>query len=785
MRNPLLLVVLAFVSVNSTCGQEQTVKRPRVAARSSLVLNENVDVQWTGDEDRYAWYEAERESGQTELVVIDMTNGQRLEPKDFPADVPKLLPDGLIPATELGELKRIERSRNGGAETEIEFINRSDIDVELKWVDTDGKQHSYRTIPKGESRKQHTYVNHVWLLCDRKGKPLAATKSTARMVASFTFTGARDSVNTTGLPADEPDSNSRRDSRQSQSAFVRGFNLWLRDPTSGHETALTTDGNDQEGYEGRLWWSPTGDHFAVMKTQFATTRQVTLVDSAPDQQLQPKTITINYAKPGDALDVSRLCVFDKSGETHCEVAKSAIPNPFEIRDVNWRSDGRAVRFVYNQRGHQRLQVIELNVDDGECRILVDEQSQTFIDYAGKYFLQYLDNSDELIWMSERDGWNHLYLIDQKTGQVKNQISPGEWVVRDVVEVDQVNRTLLVAVGGYVSGEDPYYLHLMRVSFDDGSPIELTPGVGQHEWKFSPEKRYFVDRMSRVDMPPRTVIRSLERGQEIAAVETADASNLIETGWTMPQHFQAKGRDGATDIYGVIVFPKGFDKAKKYPVLELIYAGPQSAYVPKSFQRLRDLHRAADGVDGEKQFIVVQIDGMGTSQRSKAFHDVCWKNLGDAGFPDRIEWMKAAAYVVPQMDLTRVGVWGGSAGGQNSLRALLSQGDFYKAAFADCGCHDNRLDKVWWNELWMGWPVDSHYEQQSNVTQAHRLTGKLMLSVGELDTNVDPASTLQVVDALIKADKDFELLFFPGAGHGAGSSEYGVRRRIDFFARAFY
>jgi len=182
---------------------------------------------------------------------------------------------------------------------------------------------------------------------------------------------------------------------------------------------------------------------------------------------------------------------------------------------------------------------------------------------------------------------------------------------------------------------------------------------------------------------------------------------------------------------------------------------------------------------------VQIDGMGTSHRSKAFHDVCWKNLGDAGFPDRIAWMKAAAESIPQMELERVGIWGGSAGGQNAMRALVAYGDFYKAASADCGCHDNRMDKIWWNELWMGWPIDAHYEEQSNVTQAHRITGKLMLSVGELDTNVDPASTMQVVDALIKANKDFELLFFPGAGHGIGSGEYGTRRRIDFFGRAFY
>ncbi len=261
------------------------------------------------------------------------------------------------------------------------------------------------------------------------------------------------------------------------------------------------------------------------------------------------------------------------------------------------------------------------------------------------------------------------------------------------------------------------------------------------------------------MPPVTNIRSAETGQLVSKCEEADASSLIASGWSLPQHFVAKGRDGETDIYGMLILPPGFDPNRKYPVLEEIYAGPHSAHVPKTFQRFGSLQDAARGVDG-KSYIIVKIDGMGTSHRSKAFHDVCWKNIADAGFPDRIAWMKAAAEKYPQMDLERVGLWGGSAGGQNAMRALIAHHDFYKAAVADCGCHDNRMDKIWWNELWMGWPVDSHYAEQSNVTQAHRMEGKLLLTVGEIDSNVDPASTMQVVHALIKANKTFELLVFP-------------------------
>jgi dipeptidyl aminopeptidase/acylaminoacyl peptidase len=245
---------------------------------------------------------------------------------------------------------------------------------------------------------------------------------------------------------------------------------------------------------------------------------------------------------------------------------------------------------------------------------------------------------------------------------------------------------------------------------------------------------------------------------------------------MPERFVAKGRDGTTDIWGILHTPSTFDPARRYPVIEDIYAGPHGSHVPKSFKAWHGAQSLA-----ELGFVVVQVDGMGTSNRSKAFHDVCWKNLGDSGFPDRIAWMKAAAATRPWMDLSRVGIHGGSAGGQSAMRALLAHGDFYRAAVAACGCHDNRMDKIWWNELWMGWPVGPHYAEQSNVVNAHKLQGRLMLIVGEMDKNVDPASTMQVVNALIKADKDFDLVVVPGAGHGGGGA-YGERRLRDFFVR---
>ncbi|MBN2137550.1 MAG: S9 family peptidase, partial [Sedimentisphaerales bacterium] len=434
-------------------------------------------------------------------------------------------------------------------------------------------------------------------------------------------------------------------------------------------------------------------------------------------------------------------------------------------------------FLYNQRGHRILRIVSVDAAAGIARPIIDERSETFIDYAGKRFSRYLKEDKEIIWMSERDGWNHLYLYDAQTGEVKNQITKGKWVVRAVDEVDEDKRQIWFRAGGVIPDQDPYYVHFCRVDFDGSNLVVLTQGNGTHRIDFSPDRRFFIDSYSRVDMPGITELRDAADGSLICPLEQADWTELLEASWRPPEPFVAKGRDGKTDIYGIIIRPSNFDPDGKYPVIEQIYAGPQGAFVPKAFGLQIRQHAIA-----ELGFIVVQIDGMGTSQRSKAFHDVCCRNLADAGFPDRIAWIKAAAEKYPCIDTTRVGIYGGSAGGQNALGALLFHGDFYKAAVADCGCHDNRMDKIWWNELWMGWPVGPHYAEQSNVTNARNLTGKLLLTVGELDRNVDPASTMQVVDALIKADKDFDLLIVPGAGHGVGETPYAARRRMDFFVR---
>ena len=462
-----------------------------------------------------------------------------------------------------------------------------------------------------------------------------------------------------------------------------------------------------------------------------------------------------------------------------DVDEKHYPNPFTesgAMDIQWAPNGQEFYVNYNQRGHQVYRILAVN-RTGKVRTVVEEAPKTMVDWTAKTWRHWLHSRGELVWMSERSGWCHLWRIDIATGTVKNPITQGNWVVRSVEHVDEKRQQVWFFAGGIRPGQDPYYLHLARVNMDGTGLVVLTEGDGTHKVQFSPDRRWFLDTWSRVDQPPITELRSATDGRKVLELERADITQLLVSGWTVPERFTAQGRDGTTDIHGIVIRPSHLDPKVRYPVIEEIYAGPQGAFVPKEFGRLTRQHALA-----ELGFVVVQIDGMGTSQRSKAFHDVAWKNLADAGFPDRKLWIRAAAQSRPWMDLGRIGLYGGSAGGQNALRGLLDHGDFYQVAVADCGCHDNRMDKIWWNEQWLGWPVDEAYRRSSNVEDAHKLTGKLLLIVGEVDTNVDPASTLQVSAALVRADKDFELLVMPSTNHGAAETPYASRRRMDFFVR---
>ena len=567
-------------------------------------------------------------------------------------------------------------------------------------------------------------------------------------------------------------------------AYVKDNNLYLsplwdekEKDKPKEEIALTMDGTANLRYDGwSIIWSPDSRKLATVKVRDVQERRIPLIESSPSSQKQPILQWRNYAKPGDVLPVYLPVLFDVEARKQMALNVTPYENQFYLNLTGWREDSRAFTFEFNQRGHQRYVIGEVSAADGSIRHLVDEQTKTFIYYYNNYRYD-LDDGKELLWISERDGWRHLYLIDGTNGQVKQQVTKGEWVVRQVDYVDETNRVVYFTASGFNKGEDPYNLHYCRINLDGTGFTDMTPENGNHRVTFSADRSYFTDVYSRPDLPPVSQLKRTSDASVVAGLQRCDVSALQAESWQMPEVFCAKGRDGQTDIWGNIYRPMHFDASKSYPVVEFIYAGPHDSHVDKDFKPAH--HLVSKLV--ELGFIVVSIDGMGTSNRSKAFHDVCWKNLKDAGFPDRIAWMKAAGAKYKYMDLNRVGIYGWSAGGQNAMAALLFHNDFYKVAVALCGCHDNRMDKIWWNEQWMGYPIDASYSTSSNVDNAYRLKGKLLLINGELDDNVDPASTLQVVSALMKANKNFEQLYLPGKTHSLGGP-FEMHKMHDFFVK---
>lgn len=559
-------------------------------------------------------------------------------------------------------------------------------------------------------------------------------------------------------------------------AYIKNSNVYVRDLATRHERQLSLDGTDGNYYSTHIYWSPDSRFVASTRIRPAQKRYVYYVESSPENQLQPVLHKQEYAKPGDELNFRVPCIYSADGMQRMIPDTRLFDNQYAVTEPAWNADSRGITFEYNERGHKVYRVLEMSAQDGSVRPLVEEREEKYVNYP-LIFRHFMEDGKRMLWTSERDGYNHIYLYDRHTGRVLRQVTKGAWYVREVQRVDEENEVIYFSANGVNADEDPYLIHYYKVGFDGKHLTCLTPEEGNHQAWLSPDGAYLVDTYSLVTQAPRSVLRSTRDGQILMQLESADIGRLLQNGWKAPEVFHAPGRDGKTEMWGVIYRPTNFDPQKKYPVVEYIYSGPGSQYVPKSFSAYNWWMTSL----AELGFIVVQVDGMTTSFRSKAFEEVCYKNLKDAGLPDHIAWIKAAARTYPSIDTTRVGIFGCSAGGQESLAAVLFHPEFYKAAYSACGCHDNRMDKIWWNELWMGYPVDSTYAESSNVDNAWRLTRPLMLVGGELDDNVDPASTMQVANALIKAGKDFELVIIPGAHHTMGE-DYGEHKRYDFFVR---
>jgi dipeptidyl aminopeptidase/acylaminoacyl peptidase len=577
------------------------------------------------------------------------------------------------------------------------------------------------------------------------------------------------------------------------------------------ERPLTTDGTDSCYYSGWGSFSDDGKYFATTKIVPAPKHYVYYVEAVPSGDIekqgrsnhpnvsrsvgeltqwetgggvrgvQPVLHKQEYRKPGDTLDFRIPVIVEVATGRVIEPSTELFESQYEVSRPEWNKDMKSVRFEFNERGHHTYRLLELSAETGRVRCILEEKNDKYINY-GRIFRHHFDDGRRMLWTSERDGWNHIYLYDKEKAKLVRQITKGQYYVRDVVRVDEEKGVIYFTANGPTGlrqneQEDPYLIHYYKVGLNGKGLTCLTPEEGNHRATFTSDMAYLIDTYSTVTTPPVSVLRSANDGHVIKVLEQANIDRLVAQGWKAPEVFVAKGRDGVTDIWGLIQRPSNFDPSKRYPVIEYIYSGPGDQYVPKSFTPW--LYNLADLA--ELGFIVVQMDGMTTSFRSRAFEEVCYKNLKDSGFPDRMLWIKAAGAKYPYMDIDRVGIYGCSAGGQEALAAVLFHGDFYKAAYSACGCHDNRMDKIWWNEQWMSYPIDSSYVECSNVENAYRLERPLMLVVGEQDDNVDPASTMQVADALIKAGKDFELVVIPGAHHTMGES-YGEHKRYDFFVK---
>lgn len=559
---------------------------------------------------------------------------------------------------------------------------------------------------------------------------------------------------------------------QRWSVTINNSNVSVVDNESKSVRQLTTDGTNEQPY-GEVKWSPDSKYFVFYKMKIVTPKNVYKILTSVANTTRGQLLTEPYLQPGDENSSYEMYICNPHSLSDPSLKVDVPKIDFNgVPVLHFNKDNGTFLFNRPDRGVQRYQIIEVNAAAKTSRSVVDERTNTFI-FLWRVFTAYLPKTNEIVYSSEKDGYRHIYLINTKTNAMK-PITKGNWVLRGIDSIDVNKREIWFNASGVNKNEDPYNVHYYRIGFDGKNMVSLTPETGNHKVSYAPGYKYFVDTYSQVDVPPVHQLRRASDGKKISDLEKADVSFLAENNIRNAKPFIAKARDGKTDIYGIVCLPSNLDTTRTYPIVEYIYAGPHDSFVPKNFVAFGEMQSLAN-----LGFVVVQMDGMGTANRSKAFHDVCWKNLADSGFPDRMLWIKAMAQKYSFADTSRVGIFGVSAGGQSALGALLSHPGFYKAAVSSSGCHDNRIDKQIWNEQWMGYPVGPHYGQQSNVTNAHKLRGALLLIIGEIDANVPPESSYRVADELIKANKTFDLLTIPGAGHTDGGI-YGHRKSRDFF-----
>lgn len=584
-------------------------------------------------------------------------------------------------------------------------------------------------------------------------------------------------------------------------ATVKDHNLFVRNTSTGEMIRLTRDGipgwdyatplpdlrtlvnegilNGEDARERpEVFWSPDSTQLVTFRIDSRNSGRFTSLQFVPPDQLRPKAYNYVYPLPGEALPSAEVMVFNVLTGQRTDVKTAPLEIPFQGGPgfFRWFPDDKSFFYEHGTRGNKETELRIVNAETGDQKTLISEQDGLYID-PGEHFFRYVPGDGGIIWSSEKDGWNHLYLYGED-GHLENQITKGPWLVRQLESVDAKGREIYFLASGREKGEDPYLTHLYRVNFDGSGLTLLTLEHANHTVSISPDNRYFVDSYSRPDLPGESVLRRTKDGSEVRVIEKADISALLKTGWKFPIPFEGNATDDSTELYGLIVRPSNFDAAKKYPIVEQVYTGPQGFFVPKTFAAALRLQSIA-----ELGFVVVMVDGRGTTGRSRAFHEFSYHNLGGS-FADHVAMIKQMAAKYPYMDINRVGIYGTSAGGYGSAHAFLQFPDFYKVCVSTSGDHDARLDKAWWNEQYQGYPVGKDYGEQSNFTLASRLKGHLLLMHGDIDNNVNPVETMRLVDALMAANKNFDMLFVPNMLHGDSGPHalYVTRRRWDYFVQ---
>jgi dipeptidyl-peptidase-4 len=587
------------------------------------------------------------------------------------------------------------------------------------------------------------------------------------------------------------------------SAFIRDYNLWVSDVATAKETQLTSDGVKDYGYatdnagwttsdRAILAWSPDSKRIATYQQDQRKVGEMYLVNTTTGH---PALKAWKYPLPGDEnVTMIERVIIDVASrkvvrlEMPPDQHRSSLCDDVSCRagewtDVQWSADSSSLAFLSTSRDHKVERLRVADAATGGWRDVMQEETPTYFESGnGRVDWRYLPKSNEFIWFSEKSSWGHLYLHDLVTGALKNAITRGEWNVTQVVKVDEATRVVYFLGVGREKG-DPYFVHFYRVGFDGTGLTLLTPEDANHDVTLSPSGRFFVDTYSTPDTPPVTEVRD-DSGALRATIERGDISKLVAMSWKPPVPIKVKARDGVTDLYGLMFVPSNLDPARKYPIINHIYPGPQTGSVgSRNFSAARSDCQAL----AELGFVVVELDGMGTPWRSKQFHDFAFGDLGDNTLPDQVAGMKELAARYPYIDIQRAGIYGHSGGGYAAADAMFRYPDFFKVGVSEAGNHDNREYEDDWGEKWEGLlerkpDGSTNYDNQANQLVAKNLKGHLLLAHGTMDNNVPPYNTLLVVDALIKANKDFDLLLLPNRDHGFGNDPYMIRRRWDYFVR---